>query len=102
VALLLGGEWKMRKVVTVGALLGVGLLIAWARGARLHERLMARCEAMFERMPDTFPPKRAMGSIEETRVATARILHLLESRTNDAHEPERFDASSTEAARHAG
>jgi hypothetical protein len=90
----------MRRLVIVAALVGGGLLIA--RVTKLHQRLMARCEAMFERMPDTFPPKRMMQGIEEIRVNTARILESVEPRKNQADEPDRSEASSTEAARHAG
>jgi hypothetical protein len=67
----------MRRLLIVGALLGIGTLIVRARVPRLHERLMARCEAMFERMPDTFPPKKMMRGIEEVQVNTRRILELL-------------------------
>jgi hypothetical protein len=88
----------MRRIAIVGAFVGVGILILRARVPKLHERLMARCEGMFERMPDTFPPKRAMRGIEEIRVKTARILELLEAREDDADEPEVPDASSAEAA----
>lgn len=69
----------MRRKLVVGALVA-GLLVAVARWLKLHERLMAACERMFEQMPDEFPPKRAMRGIEEVRVNTARIVDLLESR----------------------
>ena len=72
----------MRRLVIVGTLVAIGLVIA-RRGAGLHERLMARCEAMFERAPDTFPPKRAIRDIEDIRADTSRILALLEARTNE-------------------
>lgn len=90
----------MRRIVIVGAFVGVGILIARARMPKLHERLMARCEAMFERMPDTLPPKKMMHGIEETRVTTERILELLETRTQVPNEPESSDAS-TEVVHHA-
>jgi hypothetical protein len=80
--------------VIVGAFVGVGILIARARVPKLHERLMARCEAMFERMPDTLPPKKMMRGIEETRVKTGRILELLETRTQVPNEPEFSDATA--------
>jgi hypothetical protein len=64
-------------------LVGVSLLVVWARASKLHDRLMARCEGMFERMPDTFPPKRMMRGIEEIRVNTAQILERLEARESD-------------------
>jgi hypothetical protein len=91
----------MRRIAIVGAFVGVGILILRARVPKLRQRLIARCEGMFERMPDTFPPKRAMRGIEETRVKTARILELLEAREDDADEPEVPDGSSAEAGHHA-
>ena len=58
----------MRRILIVGALAGVGFLIVRAIAPKLRDRLMARCEAMFEQMPDDFPPKRMMRGIEEVRV----------------------------------
>ena len=74
----------MRRIVILLALLGGGFLLA--RRFKLHERLMARCEAMFEQMPDGCPPKRMMQGVEELRGNTARIVELLEARTNEADE----------------
>ena len=78
----------MRRILIVGVLTGVGFLIVRviAPKLKLHERLMARCEAMFEQMPDSFPPKRMMEGVEELRGNTARIVELLEARTNEADE----------------
>ena len=76
----------MRRTLIAGCVAAIGFVIARRSLPKLRERVMARCEVMFERMPDTFPPKRAMSSIEETRAATVRILHLLESHTNEVHE----------------
>ena len=90
----------MRRIVIVGAFVGVGVLMVRARVPELHERLMARCESMFERMPDTFPPKKMMRGIEEIRVKTGRILELLETSTEDTAEPALSDGS-TEAVHHA-
>lgn len=87
----------MRRIAIVGAFVGLGILVVRARVPKLHERLMARCEGMFERMPDTFPPKRAVRGVEEIRVNTARILELVEAGTDEADEPEAFDPSSVEA-----
>lgn len=89
----------MRRIVILGALVGVGILVARARVPKLHERLMARCETMFERMPDTFPPKKMMRGIEEIRVTSGRILELLETRTDKADESGISD-TSTEAVHH--
>lgn len=74
----------MRRTAMVGALVGVGVLVVWTRRAKLHERLMAQCEAMFERMPDGFPPKKMLRGIEEIGVRTTRILNLLEAQKENA------------------
>ena len=70
----------VRRMVIGAALTGIGVLTARALAPALRERLMARCEGMFEQMPDEFPPKRMMRSIEEVRANTARSLQLLEER----------------------
>ena len=73
----------MRRTAVVGVPICVGVLVVLARRAKLHDRVMAHCEAMFERLPDTFPPKRMMRGVEEIRVKTARILELLEAENNE-------------------
>ena len=70
----------MRRIAITAALTGVGVLVIRALAPKLHERLLAGCERMFERMPDDFPPKRMMRGIEEIRADTARTLELLEER----------------------
>jgi hypothetical protein len=62
------------------AVAGVGVLVARALASKLHARLVAGCERMFERMPDTFPPKRMMRGIDEIRATSASTLALLEAR----------------------
>ncbi|HSI79823.1 MAG TPA: hypothetical protein VK919_04140 [Solirubrobacterales bacterium] len=91
----------MRRILIGAALSGVGVVVARALGPKLHERLMARCEAMFERMPEDFPPKRMMRGIEEVRANTTRTLELLEERevTGGAEPP--GEASATQAVGHA-
>jgi hypothetical protein len=89
----------MRRMVIVGAIVGVAILLVRGRVPAPHERLVARCESMFERMPDTFPPKKMMRGIEEIRVKTGRILELLETRTDVTDEPE-SDHASAEAVHH--
>lgn len=69
----------MRRIAIGAALTGAGL-VARALAPKLHARLLARCERMFEQMPDDFPPKRMMRGIEEIRTNTARTLELLEER----------------------
>jgi hypothetical protein len=71
---------RMRRRAIGGALAGVGVLAARALAPRLHARLIAGCERMFEQMPDSFPPKRMMRGIEEIRANSARTLALLEAR----------------------
>jgi hypothetical protein len=90
----------MRRIVIVGAVAGVGFLIVRAIAPKLRDRVMARCEGMFEQMPDEFPPKKMMRGIEEITSKTARILELLEARKDEAVEPTLADASSTEAVVH--
>ena len=77
----------MRRIVIIGVLAGVGFVVARKVAPKVGQRLMSRCEGMFEHMPDDFPPKRMMRGIEETRVKTTRILELLEAR-NDVRTPE--------------
>lgn len=70
----------MRRRAIGVALAGVGVLAVRAFAPRLHARLMAGCERMFEQMPDEFPPKRILRGIEEIRANSARTLALLEAR----------------------
>jgi hypothetical protein len=77
----------MRRILIVGALAGVGFLIVRTIAPKLRVRWMARCEAMFEQMPDDFPPKRMMRGIEEMRVNTARMAELLEARNDETDKP---------------
>jgi hypothetical protein len=68
----------MRRIAILGgALVAVAVLAVKLRGPKLHERLMSHCDQMFERMPDTFPPKKVMRGVEEIRANTLRILDLL-------------------------
>lgn len=70
----------MRRIAVAIALTGVGVVTARALAPRMHTRMLAACERMFEEMPDGFPPKRMLRGIEETRTSTTRILELLEGR----------------------
>jgi hypothetical protein len=51
-----GTGLNMRRIAIVGGLLVVGLLIVRARLPKLHQRLMARCDEMFERASATPSP----------------------------------------------
>jgi hypothetical protein len=68
----------MRRIAFGVALAGVGLLAVRALAPRVHARLLAACERMFEEMPESFPPKRMMRGIEEISANSARTLELLE------------------------
>lgn len=74
----------MRRMVIGAALAGAAVLTARALGPKLHERLMARCERMFEQMPDDFPPKRMLRGIEEIRANTARTRELVEEQRGES------------------
>ncbi|HEU4980015.1 MAG TPA: hypothetical protein VFT14_02290 [Solirubrobacterales bacterium] len=95
----------MRRIAAAAALTGVGVLVARAvvPKLKLHERLMTRCERMFQQMPEDFPPKRIMRGIEEIRADTRRTVELLEEqereRAGEAGPP--GEVSSTEAVGHA-
>jgi hypothetical protein len=71
----------MRRIAISVALIGGVVVAARVLAPKLHARMMAACEGMFEQMPEDFPPKRMMGGIEEIRENTARTLELLEQRT---------------------
>lgn len=77
----------MRRLVIGGALTGVGVLGARVLASKLHTRMMAACERMFEQMPADFPPKRVMRGIEEIQATTARTLQLLEEGSRGADAP---------------
>ncbi|HSD22868.1 MAG TPA: hypothetical protein VLB79_00935 [Solirubrobacterales bacterium] len=85
----------MRRIATAATLVGVGVLLARAIAPKLklHERLMARCERMFQQMPEDFPPKRIERGIEEVRANTERTLQLLEQREREAEAPGEVSAT---------
>lgn len=69
----------MKKLI-IGAVAFVAALATLRRfGPALGGRAMRKCEEMFGRMPEEFPPKRMMRSIEEIREQNTRILRQLET-----------------------
>ena len=70
----------MRRLVISAAAIGGVLVAARVLAPKLHARMLAACQGMFEHMPEDFPPKRMMGGIEEIRANTARTLEILEAR----------------------
>jgi hypothetical protein len=90
----------IRRIAIRAALIGVGVLAVRALAPKLHARLLAACERVFEQAPNDFPPKRMLRGIEEIRVNSARTVQLLEERKLAA-EPEARGDASTKAATHA-
>jgi hypothetical protein len=73
-----GGGTEMKKVI-----IGAAVLVAAVAGLRrfgpaLAERAMKKCQEMFDRMPEEFPPKRIVQSIEDVREQNKRILRDLD------------------------
>lgn len=66
---------KMLVVVAVGA----GILLLVRRfGPALGQRMMRKCEEMFDRMPEDFPPKQMMRGIDDIREQNAEILRRID------------------------
>lgn len=77
----------MRRIAIAAALAGAGVLAVRGLVPKLHARLLAACERMFEQMPEEFPPKRIMRDLEEVKANSAHALELLEQR-GQANQPE--------------
>jgi hypothetical protein len=58
----------------------MSVIAARLLGSQMRERWMVGVERVFEQAPDTFPPKRMLQGIEETRANTERILGVLDRR----------------------
>ena len=92
---------KLRRTVVAAGLGVVGVAVVRAGAPKLRALLTARCEAMFEQMPDAFPPKKMMRGIEQTRLQTARIVELLEAGKETAPETaDRVEHVLVDAAHH--
>ena len=70
----------MRRLAISAAVVGGVLVAARVLAPKLHARMLAACQGMFEHMPEDFPPRKIMGGIEEIRENTSRTLELLEER----------------------
>jgi hypothetical protein len=80
----------LKKMMIGAAVLVSGLAALRRFGPALSMRAMRKCHEMFNRMPEEFPPKRMMRSIEEIREQNSRILrHVEEERTALAAAPVR-------------
>lgn len=69
----------MRRVALAVTLSGLGALVVRVVAPKLHARMIAACERMFEELPESFPPRRMLHGIEEIRANSARTLELLEA-----------------------
>lgn len=85
----------MRRIAISAAAIGGVVVAARVLAPRLHARMLATCEGMFEHMPEDFPPKRMMGGIEEIRANTTRILELLDEHTRTQPDPQEEPLRST-------
>ena len=68
----------MKKLIIGGAGLVFAVVALSRFGPGLREVAMRKCEEMFDRMLDDFPPKRMMRGIEDEREQNSRILRRLE------------------------
>jgi hypothetical protein len=59
-------------------LLVSALVVLRRFGSTLKQRAMRKCEEMFQRMPEDFPPKRMLRGVDEIRGQNTLILHRLE------------------------
>jgi hypothetical protein len=64
----------------IGIAVALVVILAVLRrfGPALRDRAMAKCQEMFDRMPEDFPPKRSLQNLEEIRERNTRILRHLE------------------------
>jgi hypothetical protein len=67
----------MKNALIAAAALVAAVAALRRFGPALVERAMAKCEQMFENMPEDFPPKRMMRGIEEVREQNVEILRQL-------------------------
>ena len=68
----------MKKLIFAVVAAGVGVAVVRSFAPALKRAAMRKCEAMFDRMPDTAPPKRLLRGIEDIREQNTRILQKLE------------------------
>ena len=78
----------MRRIAIGAAVVGGVVVAARALAPKLHARMLAGCQEMFERLPEDLPPKRMLGGIDEIRANTVRILALLDERAQTQPEPQ--------------
>ena len=81
------GSWggiEMKKPIIGSAVFVVAVVALRRFGPALGERAMRKCEGMFDRMPEEFPPKRMMRNVEEIRDQNSEILRRFGTPTSVA------------------
>jgi len=72
------GRPEVKKTIVAAGVFVLALAALRRFGPALGKRVMTKCEQMFDRMPEDFPPKRMMRGIEEIREQNSRILRDLD------------------------
>jgi hypothetical protein len=78
------------KAVLALTIVGGLVLLARRFAPLIRERCTTACEHMLDEMPDAFPPKRMMISLDEIAAQNERVIELLEQQPGD---PERAPAA---------
>lgn len=68
----------MKKIIIGAAVLILAVAALRRLAPALGKRAMSKCQEMFDRMPEEFPPKQMMHSLEEIREQNRRILRHFE------------------------
>ncbi len=71
----------VKKLIVGAAVIGIGVTAIRRSAPALEQKMMAKCEGMFDRMPENSPPKRMLHGIDEIRDQNERILQHLEQPT---------------------
>jgi hypothetical protein len=69
---------EMKKVIIGAAVFVLGVAAIRRFGPALRQWALRECQGMFDRMPEEFPPKQMLHSIEEVREQNQRILRALD------------------------
>ncbi len=88
----------MKKLMVGAIVLASVLALLRFFGPVLGRRVMTDCENMFRQLPDDFPPKRMMHSLEEIREQNTQILQHLEQAEHQ-HTAKAPSAGSAEGLR---
>jgi hypothetical protein len=71
-------EANMRRMIGIAVAVVLVLAVLRRFGSALRDRAMAKCQEMFDRMPEDFPPKRSFHELEEIGEENTSILRRLE------------------------